>query len=835
MLVIPAILALEAAQPPHLEARRVAAPPAIDGRLDEPAWRDAPEADAFTQKRPVEGEPPVERTSVRVLYDSDAVYIGVACDQAKAPVVARLTRRDRQVEADSVTIALDTRGDGKSAFEFGVNAAGVLSDALRSNDTAVSSEWDEVWDARTAITDRGWSAEMRIPLHALRFTPRPIQSWGFQVRRYVSARQELDEWSFTPKEDAREVSRYGRLDGIAGLHAKDYLEVLPFVTARLRHRDVAPGAEGSGWEPAASAGLDLRWHVTPRLTLNATVNPDFGQVEADPAVLNLDTFEVFFPEKRPFFLEGADTFSTPLGLLYTRRIGRAPDEPELIEEDPYGEELTEDPEPATIYGAAKLVGDLGDRISIGQLVAVTGSQRVAARRADGSTALRLADPLTTFKVLRLRGDVGAGVELGVMATATNRLEPDGAYPSVPGGGGLRLRCPGGEEVRPGARCFHDAYVAGVDGRWRSPGGDYVAEAQVAGSLIQEGPPRTMPDGTVIASGDASPMGEGRVAKEGGSVVWEVEYEGTGRRADYNDLGFMRRQNQHHVFGGVWYRTLAPWWETLETKTGVAIFDGETLDLLNLERGGFLESSVTLKSFWELYAAVGYIAPRFDDREVGDGAALERADAVRAEAYIGTDKRAVVRGELYGFIGALEGHARVIGEAVLTLNVLPQLDLSLAPALQYVDGEPRYFATEGGYHLFGRQRAQSFALTLRSTYTFTPRLTLEAYAQAFVAAEGYSDYSAYPAPASGPPPRIRLRDLGPAPAVIEADPDVQSGSLHANLVLRWEYRVGSTIYLVYTHAQSDDETPTGSAALSFKLLRPRLASDALLLKASYWWG
>jgi len=835
MALLPSILALQAAALPHLLASRTAVPPALDGRLDETAWQRTAGSDAFTQKVPDEGKPPVERTVVRVLYDDHAVYIGVVCEQTGAPVIARLTRRDRLVEADSVTVGLDTRGDGKSAFEFTVNAAGVLADGIYTNDTSFSRDWDENWDARTAITDRGWSVEIRIPLHALRYESKPVQSWGLQVSRYVSARQETDEWSFAPKGRPGWVSLYGRLDGITGLRAPSYVEVSPFVTGRVRRLDVAPGEGDPGPLLGASAGLDLRWHVTPQLTLNATANPDFGQVEADPAVLNLGTFETFYPEKRAFFLEGADTFSTPLDLVYTRRIGRAPSAPELRDD----ETQVADPEPSTIYGAAKLVGDLGDRVSIGQLVAITGRERVEARRGDGSRVLRVADPLTSYKVLRLKGDVGGGAQLGVIATATNRYEPAGEYPMLPApSGGPRLQlCPGGEEVRFGDRCFHDAYVGGVDARWRSPSGDYVVIGQLVGTLIEDGPARTMPDGTVIADGDTSPAGVLVATKEGGNWRGELSYVGRGRRVDFNDLGYMQRQNQHSFFAGVRYVTLAPWWETRETDTGLGVFERDTLDFLNLERVVFANTTWKLKSFWEAFFEVYAVGGYYEDREVGDGTALERAGISGAAARVTTDPRERVQGEVYSFVDLLlSGGLGWKVEGVATFKVLPQLDISLAPSYFSTDGETRYFETENSNYLFGALRAQSFGLTLRSTYTFTPRLTLEAYAQAFLASEAYTDYAAFPV-AAGQRPRIELRDLGPAPAVVETNPDYESASFNANLVLRWEYRVGSTLYVVYTHGQSDTDVPgqRGTAGLRLRLLDPRLASDVLLAKLSYWWG
>ena len=847
MPLLPTLLAVTAASVPHLAAARAPQPPVLDGRLDEPVWRAAPVTSAFTQERPDQGKPPVEPTRVRVLYDDDAVYIGIECEQTRSPVIARLTRRDRDVEADWVSVGLDTRGDGKSAFEFKINAAGVLYDGVYSNDTDFSVDWDEVWDGRAARSDRGWVAELRVPLHGLRYEPKPVQSWGFQVRRYVSARRELDEWAFAPRERGGEVSLYGRLDNLAGLRVKHYVEVLPYVAGKVTLNKPEPGAPVE-IDPLLSAGGDLRWHVTPQLTLNATVNPDFGQVEADPAILNLGTYEFFFPEKRPFFLEGADMFSTPLDLMYTRRIGRAPYSPEVLG----NEEVVKDPGPATIYAAEKLVGDIGKGVSVGQLVAITSSQRVDVvtldenGRSKGQARPRVAEPLTTYKVFRVRSNIGKGAQVGVTALATNRYEPVGEYPLVPGEGGQPARqlCPGGELVRRGERCFNDAYVGSIDGRWQSPSGDYLVAGQLLGTLIENGPPRVYPDGSVIEPGGVAPAGLFRFAKQGGGN-WRVEfqYKGHGRKVDYNDLGFMPRQNHHEAELYVSYKTFEPFWKVQETNTTFGMRDKETLNFLNLSRLAFFNSGWTLKNQWDLFAEAYAVAPFYDDREIGDGTALQRSGRAGGAFFVGTDPRAAVRGELFSTVnlGFTSGVYEVYAEGGVSFKILPQFDLSLAPTALDTGGEPRYFGTYGESHFFGRLRARSLGLTLRSTYTFAPRLTLEAYAQAFLASGDYDDYLTYPAARGGAGSVVHGDDLlAPSPAASAAvgeSPDYEAGTFNANLVLRWEYRAGSTLYVVYTHAQSDELTPLPGdpAGLSFGLVKPRVATDILLVKLSYWWG
>lgn len=837
MPLLPSILAISALAP-TLSAARVEKPPKLDGKLDDAAWQRATASDGFTQKVPVDGKPPSDRTVLRVLYDDDNVYVGVDCRQS-VEVIARLTRRDRQVEADYVTVTLDTRSDGKSAFEFSVNAAGVLADAMRFNDTELNQDWDENWEAATSQTKEGWSAEIRIPLRALRFPTLPVQSWGMQVRRWVSARQELDEWAHIPRDAAGEVSRYGRLGGLAGLRAKTSIELRPFVVASIRHHDPRAETLARGVRPGFSAGLDLKWHVSQALTLDASLLPDFGQVEADQVILNLTTYELYFPEKRPFFLEGVDTFATPLPLLYTRRIGRAPEEPTLIEDRPIGERLVQLPAPSVLLGAAKLTGDLGGGFSIGELVAVTARQSVDVEAQNGARVSRLVDPLTTYKLLRIKRDMGNGAHIGAMFTAVNRVENGYDYPLLPGNGPpgrAPQLCPSGDQIAAGARCFHDAYVAALDGRWRSASGDYVVAAQAVATLISNGPPRLLPDGTIIKSGDAGPAVTVRASKDGGKhVIAAAEYEVHGPRVDYNDVGFMLRQNLSRVRTYVEARTLEPRGATLETHTSLEFIQRDNLELENQSRYFALQHYTKFKNFWGIFAELHLMPAHLDDREVGDGTSLERAGLFGFELWGQTDTRKRVSAQLWTQVHFITNGFGVQGDGKLSVRILPQWDLDLLPVWVYASGEPRWFATQGTTNLFGRQRAQSVSVTLRSTYTFAPRLTLQAYAQAFVESVRFRDYAWSPSARAGD--TIRLADLRPFTGAIAQNPDYQSGTINASLVLRWEYRLGSTLYVVYTHAQNDSRTPRFGEGVGFDFSRvaPRLAEDAWLLKLSYWWG
>jgi hypothetical protein len=812
---------------------RIDVAPLLDGRLDDAVWQRAPAIDSFTQKFPDEGKRPVEQTTIRVLYDREAVFIGVDCEQ-RGTIVARLTRRDRPIEADSITIDLDSRGGGTSAFEFAVNAAGVLSDGIRFNDTDYSPDWDENWDARVARTDHGWSAELRIPLRILRFDRLPVQSWGMQVRRYVSARQETDEWSFIPRTAAGEVSHYGKLDELRSLKPASPFELRPFVLGFVRHRDAAEGVLANGWDGSGSAGLDIKWHVTQNLTLDATFNPDFAQVEADQVVLNLTTYEVFYPEKRPFFLEGIDVFTTPIGVLYTRRIGHAPDAPIL----PDNQQLYDLPLPSTIYGAAKIVGTLGKKTTVGVLAALTGRNQVESQFADGTRLHRIADPMTLYDVILVRWAAGRNLDVGMIATTTNRFEPTGLYPIVATDSVYAL-CPDGSHVGVNDRCFHDAYVGGPDLRWRSASGDYVLKAQAIVSGVVNGPTRQFADGTWIKSGDVGWGGYFELAKQGGRHwLFDLEYDVASKKLDYNDLGFMLRQNLHHVDATLEYRTTEPWGKTLESHWRAEFYDRENFSGLNLARGYQLNTEGKFSNFWGWFAELHYRAAHFDDREVGDGTALEREGLIGLELAINTDARKRVYFELFTQTQVIFNGFNFYCDGKLTIRALPQLDFDLLPTASYTFGEPRHAGPGAapGQQLYGKLTAASVGATLRATYTFTPRLSLQLYAQLFLAYKHYDSFSLFSA-ANQLGPVVHLSDLRPTTQLPSLNPDLEEPVLNLNLVFRWEYRLGSTLYFVYTRSQSPElSLMTGQRAmLDIGAIRKAPASDVLLLKLTYWWG
>ncbi|HEU0035364.1 MAG TPA: DUF5916 domain-containing protein [Kofleriaceae bacterium] len=788
---------------------RVDAPPRIDGRLDDAVWARVPASDSFTQTFPHDGEHPTEPTRVQVAYDDDSIYIAVDCIQ-HAGETARLTRRDREVEDDRISIDLDTSHDRRSAFHFQVSAAGVLGDGLRYDDTELSSEWDEIWQAEVARTATGWSAELRIPLRILRLH-HGVASWGFQVRRWIGKTGEVDEWAYAPADSGGEVSRYGELGPFDGLAPRGSIALVPFALARMVRTDAAvPSTYGDG--PSVAAGLDVTWRPAGNVTISGALLPDFAQVEADQVVLNLTTAEIELPEKRPFFLQGLDLFQTPIQLLYTRRIGETAATPAL----PDGATLLRPVGNASVLGAAKLVGSVRG-VDIGALSAVTGGVDALT---DGGTLVAAAPAAHHVARIRVTRDQ---IAVGAIGTAHTIFEDPARRPPLVDG----VLCPSGDVVMAGGRCEHDAYAGGVDGAWRSDEGTWTAAGQLAGTHIANGPPRMRPDGTIIGAGDSGAGGIAKLAKEGGTLRGELLYERFGRRFDIDDLGFQSRANIEHTSLDLEAYTAKPHGPLVESRARLELFWRRNLDGLTLPSGYQWNVSGTTSSLWHGFLEVHWRPHYFDDRELGDGRALERTGRLGVEAELSSDARRAVVGSLSSYVASTHDGGEVNVEAEVALRPRDNVELSFAPQLLVTRGEPRF--VDGDDPLgprFARQQATSVGITARGTWTLSRDLTLQAYVQALLATIRYRD-----AFVADPTDRvIGIADLMPAsfdPAMY----DGREGALDATIVGRWEYRPGSTAFLVYSHAQSPADDGAGYAPRS--LVRGP-ASDVVLLKLSWAW-
>ena len=454
---------------PMHEAVRSAAPIRIDGVLDEAVWAEAPVIDRFIQVDPEEGRPASERTEARIAYDTEALYIGVRLHD-RGRIQSRLGRRDMSLmDSDWFGVVIDSYHDHRTGFTFDVNPAGVQRDAVKSvqgdGGEGDDNSWDAVWEVATTVDDGGWTAEYRIPFSQIRFPQDPDQVWGILLERLIGRRAEYSTTTYTPKTERGGIPAYGHLLGVREIEQGNTLELLPYVVARTERVDPGDNPFRSDAEHFGSAGMDLRWRATSTLTLNATINPDFGQVEVDPAVINLGVYETFFEEKRPFFVEGNEIFdfgrNTSGGrMFYSRRIGRAP---QLSAPGP-----ADAPDGTTILGAAKFTGKTAGGWSLGLIEAVTAEE--TARFLDEGTGARgdfTVEPLSNYLVARGRRDLRDGQSaVGFMLTAANR----------------RLDSPAAE-----ALLRSGAYAGGVDFRHEFGNRAWVVQGSAAWSHIRGTP------------------------------------------------------------------------------------------------------------------------------------------------------------------------------------------------------------------------------------------------------------------------------------------------------------------------------------------------------------
>ena len=816
-----------------IRAARTTGSVTVDGRLDEPGWSTAAPYDGFVQLVPEQGRPPSERTEVRVLHDDRALYVGVRCLDARPGDLSRsLGRRDRAPYSDSVTVFIDANRDRRTAAYFEVNAAGVQSDGLLLGDDDSNGDWDAVWDAAVTSDASGWTAELMIPLSALRFSAAVDQVWGFGVKRVIARTHEELVSIPLKRSDRGIVARLADLTGLNGLEPVQELSIAPYLATRLQWRPASDAAPRPRLlDPMADVGVDLRASIGRGLALQATLNPDFGQVEADIVQQNLTTFELFLPEQRPFFTQGLDLFqgvkpanrASPQQLFYSRRIGLD----------------------APILGAAKLTGRLSDSVQLGLLDAVVagGAAPVPPSRklhwspwsplhvAPGDAYPEVAPARRNFLAASARWQPSATTELD--ATLTSAAPLDG-------------RCSPAEAALPdGQRPAHCDVALGnaaaVGWNLRSDDLAWFLRGQLTGSQRLGGSPaETLPDGTVLRPGD---LGAGGFVTAGlsGGEPWrfDVSYDHEAPRLDLNALGYQRTQNEQ--LGRAVLRYVRPTGGGPFLSYGLHLGTEArfTTDGALRRRGAtaFLATEFQLRSFDYFGVNLNASADADDVRELEySGVALRRPGTWNGEAWLSTDRGRVVWAE--GGIGGGRSLARAPLPSTsfwglgMTLALRPHARFETRLEVSYEDSAwPARWVSEDGAGRFtlAALQAPSFSVTLRQLVVLTPRLTLQVYAQLF------TDYGRHGAAytATGQPGQvIGFSDLvrGGAPV---GDANFQDAALNLTLVLRWEYQLGSTLYLVYTHGA------TGPADREPVLWPPGLsggpATDTLLAKWTWYWS
>lgn len=759
----------------------------IDGLLDEEIWQLAPRSGDFIQYEPDEGEPASESTFVRVAFDDEALYVGMECyDSEPEKIVKRLTRRDRYIEGDLVNLIIDSHHDHQTAYAFVLYASGTQRDVYYYNDNWSNEDWDAVWEGRSKIHDWGWVAEFKIPFHCLRFSCEDDPVWGIYFSRRISRKSELDRWLYIPSSASGFVSHFGHLQGLCDLKSSNKIEVLPYAVS---YAETEPAHAGNpdGRDYSGNVGFDLKYGLTSGVTLNATVNPDFGQVEQDETVLNLSTFETWYPEKRPFFLEGAQIFQTYYDLFYSRRIGRPPS---LWPED--ADYYTNRPMATTILAAGKVAGKTGSGTSIGILGAMTQKEYADYVDTLGIERQAVVEPRANYLVARVKQDVLANSEVGAMGTAVTQSG------------------------------FDPAYTGGVDWRLRFLDGDYLTDGHVVGS-------HTAPQ----ESGYGAMMG---LEKSGGEH-WRGSIRGDfrSRELNLNRIGFLGRPDYLESWLWVQYKTNEPWWVTRRMWHNINLGYASNLDGVALTRGGNYNNYIELKNYW--YVGMGTwqdYAKQYSDRETRGGPPAPIPIGQNAWVSVETDSRKwymivleVSGGDTWdGRYYSVGTYFEFRPRSNIQVSAGPSFrsDWSVSRWLKYTEDE----TGERDREIFGEQASKRLDMTVRGTVNFTRDVSLQIYAQPFMAAVDYTNFKALV-----PPDDYEYVGKDIYDEDVE-EPDFNWASFNSNMVLRWEYRPGSTLFLVWAHTR---DTTTGFGNFEFGRDWDHLfesdATNTFLIKLNYW--
>jgi hypothetical protein len=848
--------------PRVVTAVRASSAPDLDGILDEDAWQLASPASGFRRANPGDGEPASERTEVRVLYTDSDLYVGARMYHRDPAGISRLRgRRDSfGQQNDQFLVQLDSYHDHRTAFVFAVTPAGGRNDLVAPNDNLQGMDigWDPVWEVATEVDSLGWVAEIRIPFSQVRFPHGERQVWGVNFRRDILDAGEAADWNWVPATQAGWTSNFGHLVGLEGIPRPGRLELLPYVVAQgsfdQRADPQSPFDDGSVF--GRSMGVDLKYGLTSGLTLDATINPDFGQVEADPAEVNLTAFETFFRERRPFFVEGSSIFDfgglEGIRFFYSRRVGqRSP-----VSASGAGE-YVDRPPASTILGAAKLSGKTSSGWAVGLLNTTTA--REVARVTDGAGQPVFespVDPLTNTTALRVRKDLNGGASyVGFIGTGVARDLDDETFDR------LRDRAlTGGVDFlhRFGNRTYAlQGWVGASDVHGSS---EAMVRAQRSSARYYQRPDQDYVSVDPHRTSMSGYAGELEFRKESGSWLYGVEGTVLSPGFEMNDAGFQTIADLVSVVGKGTRRWVEP--GRLFRTASVTLTGTERRNFGNLafQRLVSLTGNGQTLGFRRLRLTGSYGFETQDHRATRGGPSMTKPAAWGLVGSINGDSRNRVSGGMgFNYAGDVAGSYRVTlspslqgrGEGWFSWSLRPRLTWSKTDAFYVTQADDAAsLATFGRRYLFGELEQASVDLTARIDMALTPTMTLQVYAQPFVATGDYERFAALAAP--GTYDFLRYGDgestiafedgvyradadgAGPAETIQFSNPDFRVRSFRSNVVLRWEYRPGSTLFFVWSQDRADRaQDPDFDGVADLRRLFSDPMRNVFVVKASYW--
>lgn len=808
--------------------------PIIDGKFDEACWETVEWTGDYVQWKPYNAKAPTAPTQFKVLYDDKYIYFAYRCFDDPEKIVRRMSRRDG-FEGDWVEINIDSYFDKQTAFSFTISVSGVKGDeAVTNNGNNWDGSWDPIWYTKTTIDDKGWTAEVKIPLSQLRFANKEVQVWGLQSTRRVFRAEERSTWQFVPQNESGWVHRFGELHGLVGIKPQKQIELEPYVLAQTETFEKEEGNPfATGSDADIDVGLNGKIGVTSDLTLDFTINPDFGQVEADPSVVNIDGFAVFFQERRPFFIEGRNIFDYQLtraeaggpyssdNIFYSRRIGRSPHHYPDVDDDAY----VDQPVQTSIIGAAKLSGKTKKGLSIGILESVTAKEEATiALPNDDEHTQTVVEPLTNYFVARVAQDLNnRNSQVGGIFTAVNRSIDK--YPDL-------------DFLR------KSAYTGGLDfiHRWKDQSryitGNIVA-SHVTGSVeaientqnafihnfqrpdadyIEVDPTRTSLTGTA---------GTLKVGKLGGKLVYEGGLTWRSPELELNDIGFLQNSDYINHFFWAGYRINEPFGIFYSLRLNYNHWFGWDMGGVFNYQANNVNAHAEFKNFWS--AGTGFYLGNYwkSDRQLRGGPYLQMSPNVNWWGYLNTNQRKKLQINLEWNTNTAYDKSSSNSGVSLNFNYQPihALKISVGPSYnrnsllkQYVDNID--FGEEVRY-IRGKINQETYSLTTRMDYTIRPNLTLQFWGQPFISKGEYGEFK-----------RItdnlakdlydRFHVFGAAEINYNSEddeylvdenqdgttdytfdnPDFNYLQFRSNFVARWEYIPGSTLFLVWSQNRGD---------------------------------
>jgi hypothetical protein len=841
-------------------AYRVEQPPVINGDFDDPAWQEGSWSGDFTQYEPYADRPPSQPTEFKVAYDDMNLYVAIrALDDAPDSIVSRMSRRDND-DGDMVFVVLDSYHDLRTGFCFGVSAAGVRFDQIFSNNGQNEDpSWDPIWQAKSSIHDWGWGAEMKIPFTQLRFKKNSAEVWGFEVARQIYRHSEMSLWHPIPRNAPGMIHAMGELAGLEEIEPRRQFDLTPYgVTSQNSYEPEQGNPYATGSDQKITFGLDGKVGVTNNLTLDFTLNPDFGQVEADPSEVNLTAYESYFREKRPFFIEGSSitSFNVGLGdgdvgndnLFYSRRIGRRPHGDPSLDEGEY----VKMPQFTPILGAAKLTGKTENGLSIGVLEAVTADTK-AMIDSEGTERRETVEPLTNYSLVRVQKDFNKGNTI-IGAASTNVLRRlDGTELDFL----HRSATTTGIDL---SQFFGDRnYVLNASMYFSNVAGstDAITRTQTSSARYYQRPDANhlqVDSSLTRLTGTGGKLEFGKIGGNWNFMFMNV-FKSPG--VEINDMGFMRQAD--YMLNVLWtgYNFTEPFgiFRRLSLNNDVYLvsnFGGEITGL-----GYEYNLSASFNNLWYAWIGGGFNFMEVSTTLLRGGPSMNMPNSGRLYMSGGTDSRKKLSVDISSNMhrGAEQYSGRNSSSISLTARPANTLSVSLSPSYSSSFHELQYVTTEeavgGPRYIFGQIDQKVLSMSLRINYNITPDLTIQYWGQPFIASGAYSGYKMITDP-QAEEFRNRYREFtdgqvsfsddqfhideqmdGTADYSFD-DPNFTVDEWLSNLVIRWEFLPGSTAYLVWSQTREYSD-PSGMFEVwdnVDQLFSSEQPNNTFLLKISY---